>query len=448
MDPAAARPAFGPVVPVVRLHVQDAAQLWTMLGDVDTATHLRARRAAELAQVLDAHLEGLDVAGKAAHPLALEELARWRKPGEAFVASYGALLLPQGPDREAAMAAVLQCVARLPDLLLRGFVSALAWVPADQAEPWLANALMSDDAVWRVAALRACALRGLPAGPWDHHAAHGSAHVRAAACRAAGPEQLDALHGLRGDADRAVRAESVLAWARLVAHDARDPEDLTAAASLLWRCVVEQLGVLASATGWNRLQAQRRLARWLRQLAGLAPVGHPGVPQLLGQLPLRQSLAFVLHHGDVAMMPFLLRALSDPQQARWAGWIWQCLTGVDLRAAGLVQAEPPIDSEALDAPLTHARQDADLGLPLPQPAAIAAHPASAVRLAPGQRQLMGQPVQEQALRAMLDPAVDLPQALRAVAAHALGQLHPALALNLRASIDVQAAQLASLGLHP
>jgi hypothetical protein len=158
------------------------------------------------------------------------------------------------------------------------------------------------------------------------------------------------LHALRIDTDLAVRAESALAWTRLVPPQDRHGKDATTAASLLWRCLDEQLNVLARATGWNRLQAQRRLSRWLRHLAWLAPLGHPGVPQLLTRLPLRQALSFVLDHGDAALLPFVLHALSDAQQARWAGWVWRCcMTGVDLQADGLALPNPAVNLDARSA---------------------------------------------------------------------------------------------------
>jgi hypothetical protein len=135
--------------------------------------------------------------------------------------------------------------------------------------------------------------------------------------------------------------------------------------------------------------------------------------------------------------------MQHVDHARWAGWVWQCLTGVDLRRSQLAQPDPPVD---LDGPLTAAQADADHGLALPDAPAVAAHPASSLRLATGQRLLMGQPVHAHALRDLLAPGANRPQALRHVAAYALAQLHPQHRLNLRADPDVQQAVLARMGL--
>ena len=111
---------------------------------------------------------------------------------------------------------------------------------------------------------------------------------------------------------------------------------------------------------------------------------------------------------------------------------------------GQILPDPELD---LDAPLSQIQHDADRGLPLPGPSALAAHPASQLRLPQGQWLLMGHPGSAPRLRALLDPDANQAQALRAVAAHALAQLHPGYALNLRASPTSQTAALCRMGLQ-
>jgi hypothetical protein len=433
-----------PLEPIIRRHVSDAAFYWTQADATGHASHLTASRSEHFAEMLEGHLEGLEVAGGAAVPLSQEALQRWRKPGEAFVAMYTALALPPGSQQVQAINDVVQVVAGTPDLLLRGAISALAWRDTATVQEWIQTAATSHDTVSQVAALRAAALHGWELERWQASLHQDSPFVRAAACRSAPVQALAALQGLSSDTDRVVRAEATLARARLVPQAERAAEQTAQLAGQLWRCVVEQVQLAATATGWNRMQAQRRLDRWLRHLAWLAPSGGPGVPELLRRLPPRMSLSFVLHHGDPALLPFVVQSMHDEQQARWAGWVWRCLTGVCLKEAGLTQPDPRTD---LDAPLTQAQFDADQGLPRPDAAAVADHPASALRLAPGMRLLAGQAVSPPALRALLDPDADQPQALRAVAAHALAQLSEADALNLRASPETQASTLARMDLR-
>lgn len=444
---AVAPERLAPIQPLVFRHAEDAAFYWQQLDTGMTSYSLRAFRVQQFGELLKAHLDGLREAKAVGASKTLEALLRWRKPGEAFAAMYAALLLPSGSEvqaeaRTAAIERVLQVARRRPELLLRGVISALAWAPWTHVESWLLNALEGSEAVDRVAALRAYALIGAPVPQWLVHARHASPHVRAAACRAASREHLESLEALAADPDLAVRAEAVLAWVRLVPTADRGLSAATQAASRLWQCVNTQLKHLDATTGWDRVQAQRRLDRWLRHLAWLVPLGHPGIPQLVELLPTRLALHLLLHHADAALMPSVLTAMHGAEEARLAGWVWQCLTGVDLAASGLTLPSHAVD---LNAALGPAQQDADHGLPLPNLDAIAAHPASHHRLQPGERMLQGQALHPHRLRDLLDPASNQPQALRALAASALAQLYPDYDLNLRASPEAQSLMLARMG---
>ena len=127
--------------------------------------------------------------------------------------------------------------------------------------------------------------------------------------------------------------------------------------------------------------------------------------------------------------------MDEPDVARYAGWVWQALTGVDLREAGLTQAEEPDPERGL----TDARLDADQGLPLPAPAAVrAAHAGlglSAPSLLLGQARTPG---------LLLDVLQQGPQGLRALAARSLRQAVPGRVVQVRAPFQRQTQQLAEL----
>jgi hypothetical protein len=440
LDPIAEDRPF--VSPIVARHAEDAAFYWTTLDRPAEATHLGARRAWHFARLLDANLEGLRLNAPRSFELALDGLDRWRKAGDAFVTMYCALL-DDAPQRPARIDRVLRAVRHQPDALLRGAASALAWAPETAAAAWIDGVWSSPEPVDLVLALRASALRGARPPAAMALLQHANPHVRAAACRAIGPARPDLLGPLLDDPATAVRAEAVIAWSAGAPGDARSPDAVTWMSNQLWHGVVEQAGKLAHATGWYRVPARRRLDRWLRELAALVPVGHPDTGGLMALLPVRQALNFSLHHGDPVLLDFVVAAMRDPADARWAGWVWQCLTSIDLAREGLTAAEPPLD---LDAPMTATQQDADAGLPLPDPARVSAHPASRHAWTPGQRLLLAGNAHPQLLRDLLDPARDHAQALRFIAADALSRMHPEYALNLRATPAAQARQLRRIGL--
>jgi hypothetical protein len=441
-------PAFeSGVIPVVRRHAEDAAFYWKQIDTSLSEPGLGARRAQHFAELLASHLEGLAVAGKAALAPSLEAFERWRKPGEAFVAFYCALRL----EDDAFISCVLQGVARTPSLLLRGIVSALAHTPDLVARPWIDRQLDRPaletpmSLVATVAALRACALRGWEVPQEDKWLTHESPFVRASACRAAPPDAAEALMTRLSDEDMAVRAEAAIRLARIhpVQAESPAPERLQAA-SVLWQCVAEQAQRSTQATGLERLLSHRRLLRWLRHLAWLAPVGHADVATLLQHLPMRAALSFVLFHADLRLLPFVVQAMGDTEHARWAGWVWQGLTGADLRNEGLVLPEP--ERAVGGEPLTRAGQDADQGLALPNAAAVVAHPASgsAQAVSDGTRVLMGRSITPQTLAVLLSLDTNLPQALRGVAAQAWNAGRHGSPISLRANAATLIHQEAAL----
>ncbi len=436
-----------PITALVRRHAEDAGFYWQQIDSAPQATALSGAGVLHFADLLQIHLEGLQVAGAASLAPALESLSRWRKPGEAFAAMHAALT----SGDLAAPGEVMALVARDASGLLRGAIGALAAAPEAQARAWVQAQWLHDAqpdsleaaplaVTCQVAALRACALLGWPVPPeaLAGSLAHTSPFVRAAAVR--GLREPGRLLALLQDPDSAVRAEAAISLGTALTGGNPDDAQRLQAASTLWLCVALQAEVCQTATGWYRLQTQRRLSRWLRHLAHLAPIGHPDIARLLAELPLRQALSFVLHHGDSACLPFVLAALDDTEQARWAGFVWSSLTGIDLAAQGLVQPNPPIN---LDQPLTRLQQDADQGLPLPDAAAVRAYP-SAQSLTAGQPLLLGQPRSAAHLAHLLRISTNAPQLIRAVAVGAWNAQQLSPRIRLRAAAAELLAQDAAL----
>ncbi|MET2526214.1 HEAT repeat domain-containing protein [Ralstonia pseudosolanacearum] len=422
------------ISPLVGRHAADAAFYWLQLDQSVASFQLTPARYQLFNSRLDAHLEGLAIAGAEGVRPAFAALERWKKPGEAFVCTW---LVAQHPDEEvvATLAAYLE---NQPDVLLRGAISALAWLPQTAAhaliERWgqpQASAVLQVVALRATAVLAPDAAKALPA-PLSEYIASPSPHVRAAACRALGKQAPEfaapLLRAALQDDEMTVRAEAAIALSGM-------PEPGEAGA-VLWHCVAAQAVVHGEATGWYRMQATRRLNRWTRYLAWLAPLGHADLPALFDHLPPRVGLTFALYHGDSAHLGRVLAALADPETARYAGWIWQSLTGVDLEAAGLTLPEP--EMEPTRGPITDAQLDADNGLPLPNASAIARY---AVVLTPGTRSLLGCELTVAEAIRLLQVA---PQAIRSVAALSLRTTLPRLAPNVRASTRVQQAQLSAL----
>ena len=447
--------ASGVIPALIQRHAGDAAFYWQQHDQSAHSPLVGLPQLLEFDRLLDAHLDGLRVAGLAGWDTALAELTRWRSAPEVFVCATLALESEARGPRLQAIWAVLQTE---PERMLRGLIAALAWAPAELAMAWCTYWLKPEAppaltvAAWRVRALhphsQAHPLEAEFVAALPQALASPQPHVRAACCRVAAWAQPTALWPLLQDPQTQVRAEAAIALlgasantpAKAAANAAERPgpaklalttQQHDQAAGVLWQAC-ESLGrELSSLSGWYRSRAQHRLARWVCHLGLVAPLGHPAIAQLLGLLPPRLGLWFALHHGDGQYLPWVLEQMPNPEVSRLAAWVWSAFTGVDLQAQGLTL--PPRGAD--QAPRPTDLQDP--GLPEPDVTRIAALGQS---LPPKVASLYGQPLDEALLRSNLWHA---PQALRWIAAQRLARLGQA-PLNTRWHARAQQDLLASL----
>jgi hypothetical protein len=432
-------PVITPVISaLVARHAGDAAFYWSQLDWTLQSAQVGYARLHHFNRLLQAHLDGLAQAGTKGWAIAFAALERWQTPGEAFVCAWLALRsLDSGMSDQ-----LLAVLGRRPDQLLRGAVSALAACSPEDfmnaARRWSA---LDASAPAQVIALRAAALRG-PLGlehlahPLPAYLQSENPHLRAAGCRAcAGAREparlLAALQDASSDRERQVSAEAAIALGQLGQADAARP--------VLHHSVLAQASACLGASGAIRAQASRRLQRWTRELAWLTPIGAAQAQDLLAQLPPRTALTFALWHGDLAHLPFVIDQLANEDTGRYAGWVWQTLTGIDLAANGLALPEPDPASLDPDQLITETRRDADSGHPRTDPAALKA--ASAHLAARGKRVLLGREIDAGTALDLLDNA---PQAIRVMAAQMLNRAQSAVRVSVRASTSEQRVAMDAL----
>lgn len=432
-----------PVIkPLVARHAEDAAFYWSQIDRALHSADIRFNRLKHFEHLLDSHLNGLNVSGFTGWEISFVALERWQKPGETYVCT----LLALKSDNSVMLEQILKMMERRPDELVRGAVSALAACSSDHftkiAKHWFANNV---SAAAQVVVLRSAALRNSNAvrqldNPLPIYLQSKTSHVRAAACRACAVvgdpgSVIPQLRETVSDCDLQVRAEASIALGNL-----GDPE---AALAVLLQCVLMQASLYSGATGAMRAQASRRLQRWIRELAWLTPIGAADAVDLLAQLPPRIALTFALWHGDLAHLPFVIDQLSDENVGRYAGWVWQTLTGLDLNANGLALPEPDPASLAPDQLITETRLDADSGHPQADQAAVRAATAASPHLVGrGKRVLLGREIDA---KTALDLLENAPQAIRAMAAQVINRAQSTVHINVRASTAEQ--RIAMNALH-
>lgn len=367
---------------IVAQHAEESAFLWLLRSYAVHAPHYDLSDLADLEERVEAHLDGLRVAGEAGWPFCAAGLEH-QEAGEVFAAACFAL----DSARDDWLAPVLETVSEAPETL-PGLVSALGWVDRDRLRGRVADWLQSERPLLRRVGLDACRVQGVDCGRYlDAALSDSDERVRAAALRGAGEirraENLPQVLACLDDDDRtcryfAARSATLFGESRgrsaLAQVAASEHGHAFAAMQLLLRSLDR-----ADAVDWVReLNRREGAARSVVRAAGVI--------------------------GDPASIPWLIEQMSDPALARVAGEAVSMITGLDLAYDDL-ETDWPEGFEAgptEDPGDDNVAMDEDEDLPWPAPAALAQwwvdHQAA---YRAGARYLCGEPIgREQALKVL------------------------------------------------
>ncbi len=386
---------------LVERHAEEAAFLWLLRRRAVHAPHYHLSALADLDERIEAHLDGLRVAGDSGWQVCEAALANG--PGEVFAAAVLAFASGQ-QDR---IEQVLQAASN-PEQS-RGLVSALGWLPHEQAEKPIRQLLDArSPALRRVAIAAAAVHRRDPGQALENAFADSDAALRARALRAVGELGLARCRPALREALR-VEEDACRFWAAwsavLVARDA-----------YALNCLLALLDGSSPFRDRAVLLLGRalplELAREMhRSLAGLAGGG-------------RMAVAAAGASGNPELIPWLIEQMNIPPLARVAGEAFTLITGVDLVAEHLDGGKPEgFQSGPTDDPLDeNVAPDPDEQLPWPDAEAVARWwERQRGRFARGTRYLLGKPVRPESLREALGSAR---QRQRAAAALELALLGP------------------------
>ena len=126
------------IKPIIDQHAEEAAFLWLQRDAAVGEPHYFLVDLAELDNRVEAHIDGLRIAGDAGWEICKEQL-KWEEPGEVFTA---AVLAFESGD-EARIAEVLEFGISTYELS-RGVISALGWMPHQNAERHITKLLASE----------------------------------------------------------------------------------------------------------------------------------------------------------------------------------------------------------------------------------------------------------------------------------------------------------------
>lgn len=389
---------------VISRHLEDTAFLCTQHDDAVRAPHYRLKDLLQLEERLGAHLDGLRVSDQHGWEIITAAL-KDGKPGTVFAA--GILAFESGND--AWVQCVLEAGVATPESS-RGLISALAWLPIEQASGPIKALLASDQPARRCVGIAgAAAHRRMPSGSvFPDALVSDDSVLRARALRVVGELGLLDFH-LSARANLRSKDPTVrfwAAWSNALLNGHKD-----AVACL--QNVAEAGGPFAERAAQ---MAMRRLApkdakMWLIRLV-----------KQLGQKRLAVIAAGAL--ADPEAIPFLIDQMKVPELARVAGESFSLITGADIAYEDLDGEKPEgFESGPTESPEDeNVATDRDLNLPWPDPVLIKKWwNARQGNFARGTRYLLGQPITPDSIRQALKTGF---QRQRAAAALELAILNP------------------------
>ena len=364
-----------PIWQIQFTHCDECSFLWLLRAAAVAAPHYSLKDLTKLDNRIEAHLDGLRIAGDEGWKLVVEELG-WKEAGEFFVAALLAFESNK-PDR---IEKVLAAVAGAPDGI-PGVASALGWLSIEQARPHIVRLLTDADPVRRLIGLSASAIhRHQPGAALGKALIDPDPPLRARGLKAAGElgrtELIPALRqNLKGE-DLPCRFWS--AWSLLLLSN--DPLGISA-----MRTLAETPSRFSerAAAMYARRAEPTAVKEWYRK----QPTKPPKV-----RLALQAAAAL----GEIDAVPWLIGLMPQLPLARLAGEAFTTLTGADLALLDL-ENKPPKDFQSgpTDNPADEdVSMDPDDNLPFPNPQKVAGWwSKNQSRFAPGTRYLLGQPME-------------------------------------------------------
>ena len=341
----------GKVEVIVSQHASEADFLWLLRDAAVCAPHYALKDLARLDERVEAHLDGLRVAGDFGWGIAVKALEEGGA-GEVFAAA--ALAFDSTKDDR------LQMVIKFGTAGAEnasGLVSALGWLSYEKAEKFINRFLEAEAPAVRRVGIAATAIhRQSPRRVLENALNHADALLKSRALRAVGELGLvDYLPTVRRNlTNENPECRFWAAWTLALVSGDKD--------------AVAQLQVIAESDSPYRERAVQIATRRLE--LGAAKMWQ----RRLSQNPkhIRQAVISAGALGDPEAVPSLIERMKNPPLARVAGEAFTMITGVDIAYQDLDTDKP----EGFEAGPTenpkdeNVAMDQDESLPWPKPEGI------------------------------------------------------------------------------
>ncbi len=385
---------------VVGRNADDAPFLWLLRDRAVSAAHYALRDLTKLDERVEAHVDGLRVAGDYGWSLC-EKALEWEETGEVFTA--GILALESGNPQRLNLVLEKSCPHRR---LQRGLISAAGWTEFEPLRSVLGSWLRLDVAAMRRMAVRAFGIhRQDPGAALVHRLFDDDPEVRASSFKTVSElgriDLLPMALYARADHDSTCRYFAAEAALRL--------GDRSQATLQCIRDVAASPGPLQEQALTLAMRCLPREAAidWLRELWKNPP-------------HLRLAALGAGAVGDPALVGVVIEWMEVEDVAPVAGQAFSMITGADLKYLDL-DRDPPTH-ERVEGEDEFEVLDADRNLPYPDTDKVAGWwRSNRDRFQPGRRYLCGLEIEPEYLRKVL---IQGKQRQRAAAALELALLHP------------------------
>jgi uncharacterized protein (TIGR02270 family) len=396
-----------PVIPhIAEQHTEEAAFLWILRSNAVHAPHYRLKDLAKLDNRVEAHLDGLRIAGPTGAELC-EAALQIGEAGEVFAAALSALE-SKDPQR---LANIISIAEQSPEAS-KGLISALGWTEPANLAGTVKQFLLSASEFQQFLGIAACAVHRVdPGAKLEQLIKQPSvpSYLKARALRTAGELKRRDLYYPVQDCfmDENPQIRFWAAWAAVLMGN-RDR-----GVELLKNFVV---------TGGRQFPLALTLL-----LRVLTPDAAGNLLKGLAQYPewQRDLVAGVGVVGDPFYVPWLIKQMQVLELARLAGEAFSFIAGVDLAYEDLDADKPEgFESGPTEDPAdNNVEMDPDEDLPWPDPEKIQAWwTAKQGLFQSGGRYLLGSPITEQQCLTVLRDGF---QRQRAAAALELALMKPA-----------------------
>lgn len=361
---------------IIDQHAEEAAFLWLLRHNAIYAPHYNLKDLAKLDGRVEAHLDGLKIAGDYGWEACCNNLEH-KESSEVFAAS---LLALEGNDINR-INKIYQVVEETPETLT-GLISAIGWIEPHHLQGKVSGLLVSKNPLWRRAGIAACAIHRVDPGQFlDQAIQNDDPQLKARALRAAG--ELGRFDLKTAVLEQVNEQDSGIAfWA---AWSAVKLGDRGKALSSLQTMIIEgseySIKAMQMALLVLNLTDVKELLKALVQ----------------NQDRIRETIIGAGIAGDPSYIPWLIKQMEVPLLAKIAGESFSFICGVDIAYQDL-EGELPKDFTAGPTENPEDEEvdmDPDEDLPCPDPLLMEGWwKQNQHDFLPGVRYLSGKPVSE------------------------------------------------------